>query len=80
MPAEPFNDDGTFRVDVFSSVLNTSYIPIALRAARAADPHAKLYINDFNIEGLGELTPFLRSPVRSLVARSGRVFTVLHRR
>ena len=51
--AEPFNDDGTWRSDVFYNTLNTSYVSIALRAARAADPDAKLYINDYNIEGTG---------------------------
>ena len=58
--AEPFNDDGTFRSDVFFNTLNTSYIPLALHAARRADPRAKLYINDFNIEGIGKrsCTPF----------------------
>ncbi|KAF9004048.1 endo-1,4-beta xylanase [Cyathus striatus] len=50
---EPFNDDGTFRQSVFFNTMGTSFIPIALRAARAADPSAKLYINDFNIEGSG---------------------------
>lgn len=50
---EALNDDGTFRSDIFYDTLNTSYIPIALRAARRADPHAKLYINDYNIEGTG---------------------------
>ncbi|KAI0322739.1 endo-1,4-beta-xylanase A precursor [Amylostereum chailletii] len=48
---EPFNDDGTFREDVFFNTLNTSYIATALNTARQADPATKLYINDFNIEG-----------------------------
>lgn len=43
---EPFNDDGTYRTDVFYNTLNTSYIATALKAARAADPAAKLYINE----------------------------------
>ena len=38
---------------MFFNTLGTSYISIALTAARQADPHAKLYINDFNIEGPG---------------------------
>jgi endo-1,4-beta-xylanase len=50
---EPFNDDGTFRESVFFTTTGTSYIATALIAARAADPAAKLYINDFNIEGTG---------------------------
>ncbi|GBE81353.1 endo-1,4-beta-xylanase [Sparassis latifolia] len=50
---EPLNDNGTFRETVFYDTLGMEYIPIALRAARAADPHAKLFINDYNIEGTG---------------------------
>ncbi|KAH8110176.1 endo-1,4-beta xylanase [Phellopilus nigrolimitatus] len=50
---EPFNDDGTWRSDVFYDTLNTTFVPTALNAAREADPAAKLYINDYNIEGEG---------------------------
>ncbi|OBZ65534.1 Endo-1,4-beta-xylanase A [Grifola frondosa] len=63
---EPFNDNGTFRTDLWYDVLGTSYIPIALRAARAADPHAKLYINDYNIEGAGAKASALKDLVKSL--------------
>ena len=51
------NDDGTWRETQFYQVLNTTYIPIALNAARAADPHAKLYINEYNITGPGPPSP-----------------------
>ncbi|WP_411089435.1 endo-1,4-beta-xylanase [Streptomyces sp. 061-3] len=50
---EPFNDDGTFRASPFHNALGSDYIATALRAAHAADPDAKLYINDYNTEGLG---------------------------
>lgn len=50
---EPFNDDGTLQADVFLDTLGPDYISIALQAARNADPNAKLFINDFNIEGTG---------------------------
>ena len=56
---EPLNEDGSFRQSVFFNTIGQNYIATALRAARAADPNAKLYINDFNIEGLG--TPFYLS-------------------
>ncbi|KAH8902985.1 family 10 glycosyl hydrolase [Coniochaeta sp. PMI_546] len=50
---EALNDDGTYRTDVFYNVLGTSYIPIAFKAAATADPAAKLYYNDYNIEYSG---------------------------
>ncbi|KAJ9150860.1 Beta-xylanase [Pleurostoma richardsiae] len=47
---EALNDDGTYRADVFFNTLGSSYILIAFEAAAAADPGAKLYYNDYNIE------------------------------
>ncbi|PSR81563.1 hypothetical protein PHLCEN_2v6329 [Hermanssonia centrifuga] len=65
---EPFNDDGTFGTDVFLSVLGTDYINITLNAARAADPNAKLYINEFNIEFPGPKSTAMQNLVKSLKA------------
>jgi endo-1,4-beta-xylanase len=48
---EALNDgNGTFRQSVFFQVLGTDYIPIAFKAAAAADPDVKLYYNDFSLE------------------------------
>ncbi|OJT02462.1 Endo-1,4-beta-xylanase C [Trametes pubescens] len=66
--SEPFNDDGTWRSDVFYNTLGTSYVPIALKAARAADPNAKLYINDYNIEQTGAKATAMLNLVKQLIA------------
>ena len=44
------NKGNAFRQDVFHRVLGEEYIGIAFRAARKADPAAKLYINDYGID------------------------------
>ncbi|KIJ22992.1 glycoside hydrolase family 10 protein [Sphaerobolus stellatus SS14] len=66
---EPFNDDGTFRTDVFYNTIGQSYIATALQAARKADPNAKLYINDYNIEGPGAKSTAMINLVTSLKAQ-----------
>ena len=63
---EPFDDSGNLRQDVFYQAMGTGYIADALRTARAADPDAKLYLNDYNIEGSGAKADAMYSLVSSL--------------
>ncbi len=64
---EPFDDGGNLRQDVFYKAYGGSgYIADALRTARAADPAAKLYLNDYNIEGTGAKSNAMFNLVQSL--------------
>jgi endo-1,4-beta-xylanase len=63
---EPFNDDGTMRSTIFSQAIGPSYIAAALTAARQADPTAKLYLNDYNIEGINAKSTAMLNLVTSL--------------
>jgi endo-1,4-beta-xylanase len=66
---EPFNEDGTFRSTPFFNAMGSGYIADALRTARAVDHHAKLYLNDFNIEGIGAKSDAMYNLVKSLKAQ-----------
>ncbi|PYH44106.1 putative endo-1,4-beta-xylanase [Aspergillus saccharolyticus JOP 1030-1] len=47
---EALNDDGTYRTNIFYTTIGEAYIPLAFAAAAAADPSAKLFYNDYNLE------------------------------
>ncbi|MFE9044216.1 endo-1,4-beta-xylanase [Streptomyces sp. NPDC007818] len=66
---EPLNEDGTLRQSVFGATLGESYIADAFRAARAADPAAKLYLNDYSTDGVGAKSDGMYALVRRLLAQ-----------
>ncbi|MFE9597717.1 endo-1,4-beta-xylanase [Streptomyces hokutonensis] len=65
---EPFNEDGTYRSTLWYNGLGANYIAQALTWAHAADPAAKLYINDYNVEGVNAKSTALYNLVKSLRA------------
>jgi len=50
---EAFDDTGQLRDDIFLEKLGPGYIADAFRWAHAADPDAKLFLNDYGIEDAG---------------------------
>ncbi len=66
---EPLNSDGSLKQDVFFNAMGSGYIADALRTAHAADPNAKLYLNDFNIEGENAKSNGMFSLAQSLLAQ-----------
>jgi endo-1,4-beta-xylanase len=48
---EAFEDNGAYRNSLFYQKMGADYIEAAFVAARAADPVADLYYNDYNISG-----------------------------
>ncbi|EED16894.1 endo-1,4-beta-xylanase, putative [Talaromyces stipitatus ATCC 10500] len=70
---EALNEDGTYRQNVFYQHIGEAYIPIAFAAAAAADPNAKLYYNDYNIEYPGAKATGAQNIVKSIQAAGARI-------
>src|SRR5690606_31027512 len=67
---EVVDDSGTaLRNSVFTTTLGEEFITVAFRAARKADPTAKLYINDYNIDGNSAKSTFTYELVKRLLAK-----------
>ena len=65
---EAFNEDGTYRQTMWYNTLGPGYIADALRWAHEADPHAKLYLNDYNLEAIGPKSDAYYALVKRLKA------------
>ena len=66
-PVDPAQPDG-YRRSPWFNIIGREYIEIALQAARAANPTAKLYINDFDTTNPAHRDPLL-AIVRDLKSR-----------
>jgi endo-1,4-beta-xylanase len=65
---EIMNEDGTYRQNIFYKTIGPSYIADALRWARAADPHVKLYLNDYNVEAIAPKSDAYYTLIKQLKA------------
>jgi endo-1,4-beta-xylanase len=66
---EAFEENGSRRNSVFQQRIGNSYIEEAFRAARAADPSAKLCYNDYNTDGINAKSDAVLALVRDFKAR-----------
>jgi endo-1,4-beta-xylanase len=66
---EPIAADGTLAPSVWRRFIGPDYVAEALRAARAAAPRARLFINDYAVESPGPKLEGLLALVRDLKAR-----------
>ncbi|TFK51014.1 endo-1,4-beta-xylanase [Heliocybe sulcata] len=67
---EAFNDDGTYRENVWYTQLGPDYIPNAYTVARSVNSGSKLYINDYNTEGINNKSDALLTVVQSMKAQN----------
>ncbi|GIE78111.1 beta-xylanase [Actinoplanes philippinensis] len=66
---EPLEADGRLRRTAWSKAMGPDWIADAFRAARAADPHAKLFLNEFGVDGDGAKSDAFYELVRGLVKK-----------
>ena len=67
---EAVADDGqSLRNSIFYQYLGAGYIDDAFRAARAADPGALLFYNDYGAEGAGAKSDYVYNMVKGMLAR-----------
>lgn len=65
---EPFEENGTLRNSIFHRIIGPEYIALAFQWAHEADPDAKLYLNEYNAEGLGAKSNGVYALAQQLVA------------
>jgi len=63
---EIFDDNGALRSSVWKNTIGEDFVADAFKWARAADPAAKLYINDYSIEGVNAKSTALYNLVSKL--------------
>ena len=63
---EVIDDDGELRDSIFLRALGPGYIADAFRWAHQADPRARLYLNDYNNEGVNAKSDAYHALVRQL--------------
>jgi len=70
---EAFDENGTLRESLWKQRLGSGYLADAFRWARAADPSAKLYLNEYGVEPLAAKGNAMYALVRELRAQGAPI-------
>lgn len=70
---EPFEGDGSWSTTLFHNVLGDGFVEDAFRVARAADPHARLFLNELGAERPGPKQDALFELVKALKGRGAPI-------
>ena len=65
---EVLEGDGSIRQSIWSKNFGTDFISEAFKLAHSVDPNAKLYINDYAIEGKNKKSDALYDLVRKMIS------------
>ena len=63
---EAFDENGILRESIWQLIIGEEYIEYAFKCAKEADPNAKLFINDYNIEQINSKSDGLYKLVKQL--------------
>ena len=66
---EGIDDNAQFCDTIWYRTFGSDYFAMALRWAHEADPHAKLFLNDYNIEGINAKSDAYYALIKSLQAQ-----------
>ena len=66
---EAVDDDGTLRESFWKQCLGPDYLELAFRWAHEADPKAKLFYNDYEIEGINKKSDMVYKLLKDLRSR-----------
>jgi endo-1,4-beta-xylanase len=66
---EPIEDNGGLRDSFWMHIIGPDYLEYALRWANEADPNARLFINDYGVEGLSGKSDSLFQLAKELLER-----------
>ncbi|MCX7820680.1 MAG: endo-1,4-beta-xylanase [Brevinematales bacterium] len=73
---EPMDENGSLRKNIWYNAIGEEYIEMALKWANEADPQAKLFLNDYSVEGRGAKSDGFYNLVKKLKEKGAPIHGV----